>query len=176
MRRAVVFVAATASIALALGTATSASAADTTTTFTLAGGALSITAPASKALGSGAAGGTISALLGAVQVTDARAALGASWTATVSSTDFTDVAADSVLKANVTYWSGAATASTGTVTAVPGQLLAANAVTLASSRTAFSATLTVGNNSETWNPTLTVNAPAQAIAGAYSGTVTHSVA
>ncbi len=51
-------------------------------------GALSITAPISANLGSTAPGDSASASLGAVQVIDSRG-FGASWTATVSSTDFT---------------------------------------------------------------------------------------
>jgi hypothetical protein len=47
---------------------------------------------------------------------------------------------------------------------------------LAASRTAFSAGSVVGNNSVSWNPTVTINIPSAAVAGTYSGTVTHSVA
>ena len=50
-------------------------------------GPLSITAPASAALGSGPPGGTIGSSLGTVQVTDGRG-FGADWTASVSSSDF----------------------------------------------------------------------------------------
>ena len=55
-----------------------------------------------------------------------------------------------------------------------GQATAANAVVLSSPATAF--TLGVGNNSATWDPTLIVAVPAAAVAGIYTGTVTHSVA
>lgn len=162
-----------------LGTAvTPAHAADTTTTFAVAAGALSITAPASKNLGSGTAGAPLTAQLGSVAVTDGRGALAGSWTASVSSTDFTTGAAsadETIAKAAVDYWSGAATTS-GVGTFLPGQLLAANKVTLASVRTAYSASATVGNNSATWNPTIIVNVPAQAVAGTYTATITHSVA
>lgn len=156
-------------------------AADTTTTFTLsAAGGLSISAPASKNLGSAATNaGTLSAQLGTVTITDDRGALLGTWTATVSSTDFTTglaTANETIAKASVSYWSGAATASTGTLTATPGQLLAANAVTLAASRTAFSASGIVGNNSVSFNPTVIVNIPASSVTGTYSGTITHSVA
>jgi hypothetical protein len=34
----------------------------------------------------------------------------------------------------------------------------------------------VGNNTTTWNPTLIVTIPSTAVAGTYTGTVTHSVA
>lgn len=170
---------AVAALALALP-ALPAHADTTTTTFTLSAGALSISVPASKDLGTTATGSaSLSAQLGAVTVTDARGALGETWTATVSSTDFTTGAATSeetIAKASVSYWSGAATAATGTAVRVPGQLLAGNAQSLSTSRTAFSASATVGNNTTTWNPTLVVTIPSTAVAGTYSGTVTHSVA
>ena len=165
-------------MALLSGFTTPASAADTTATFTVSGGALSIAAPASKALGSGAIAGTVAAVqLGDVTVTDARGALAGAWTATVSSTDFstTGEGAPAIAKANADYWSGAATTS-GTATFLPGQLLAANKVTLAAARTAYSASAIVGNNSATWNPTMSVTIPAAAVAGSYTGTITHSVA
>jgi hypothetical protein len=153
---------------------------DTTTTFTLTAGNLAISVPGSASLGSVSTGtGTTSAQLGSVSVSDGRGALLGSWTASVASTDFTTggaTANETIAKASLDYWSGAATSTTGTGTFTPGQLLAANKQTLGSSRTAFSATVVVGNNTAAWNPTMIVNIPAQAVAGTYSGTVTHSVA
>jgi hypothetical protein len=49
-------------------------------------------------------------------------------------------------------------------------------VILTSSRTAFTLASGVGDNSLSWNPTLIVAVPAAAVAGTYTGTVTHSVA
>jgi hypothetical protein len=155
-------------------------AADTTTTFSLAAGALSISAPASRDLGTGSTGGgTVSAQLGTVTVTDNRGALVGTWTASVSSTDFTTggaTANETIAKGQVTYWSGTTTASSGVAVFAPGQAIAANAQALSISRTAFSAAAIVGNNSASWNPTVTVNVPAAAVAGNYTGTITHSVA
>jgi hypothetical protein len=166
-----------------LGLAWSANAAtsgNTTTTFTLTAGSLAITAPGSKDLGSVATGSaTTSAQLGSVQVTDGRGALNGSWTTSVSSTDFTTGGATSdetIVKASADYWSGAATATSGTGTFTPGQANAGAKQSLASSRTAFSASSVIGNNSATWNPTVIINIPSAAVAGAYTGTVTHSVA
>src|ERR1700722_10484964 len=62
---------------------------DTTVTFTVTVGLLSMTAPTSADLGSGAPGTTISGLIGPVTVADNRALLAAVWTATASSTAFT---------------------------------------------------------------------------------------
>ena len=153
---------------------------DTTTTFTLTAGLLSITAPASQDLGSVATGSasTASVQLGPVAVGDARGTLLGTWTASVASTDFKTgpgSANETIANANADYWSGAATATTGTGSFLPGQALAANEVTLASQRTAFSASLLVGNNTAQWNPTVNVNIPAASVAGVYSGTITHSV-
>jgi hypothetical protein len=152
---------------------------DTTVTFTVTAGALSITVPASVDLGSGPPGGTITGNMGPVTVTDQRGALTAAWTATVSSTDFTTgggTPAETISKSNVSYWSGPATATTGVGVFTPGQLTALLAQSLSVPRTAFTLTLGVGNNSATWNPSLIVNVPAGAVAGTYTGTVTHSVA
>jgi hypothetical protein len=155
---------------------------DTATTFILTGGALSVSAPASKALGTAATGSgsaAISTQLGTTTVTDARGALLVAWTSSVASTDFTTggaTANETITKTNLDYWSGAATTATGVGTFTPGQLLVANKQTLASSRTAFSAATVVGNNTVIWNPTVDVNVPSAAVVGTYSGTITHSVA
>ncbi|SEF02707.1 hypothetical protein SAMN04489740_3846 [Arthrobacter alpinus] len=150
-------------------------AADTTTTFTVSGGALGISAPASKDLGTGAAAGTLTAQLGAVTATDTRGALGASWTASAAATAFTNSttpAAASITTA--TYSSGLATGTTGTAIFLPGQTATPAAIS-AIAVTAYSASVSVGNNSATWNPTVVVSVPVQAIAGDYTGTITHSL-
>jgi hypothetical protein len=148
-------------------------------TFSLTAGLLSISDPADKALGSVATGtASLTNTLGAVSVTDNRGSLGGTWTATVASTDFTTggaTAQETIAKAQVDYWSGAALSTTGVAVVVPGQLLVVNRQALSASRTAMSATAVVGNNTASWNPTVVVNVPAQAVAGTYSGTITHSV-
>ena len=155
-----------------------AQAASTTTTFTLTGGSLSVTAPASVNLGSGAAGSAFTGALGTVTVGDLRGGLLSSWTTTASTSDFTTGAAtanETIAKAQVSYWSGVATASSGIGTFLPGQLTGLLKVVLGAAQTAFSATVTVGNNSTSWNPTIVVDAT-NAVTGTYSGTITHSVA
>lgn len=159
--------------------ANAASSGGTTTTFTVSGGALGITIPSTAALGTGAAGGTVTAQLGAVSVSDNRALLTASWTTSVTSTSFTTgggTTAETIPNSDVSYWSGVATATSGTGTFTPGQATAAAAAVLDTSRTAYSLTAGVGDNSATWNPTLVVALPAAAVGGTYTGTVTHSVA
>lgn len=140
---------------------------------------LNITAPASVALGSTTPGGTISAHLGSVTV---DTTLGGSWTATVSATNFGTgghTTAETITKSRVSYWSGPFTSKTGlgNPTYTPGQATAAQAQALDVPRTAFHATGLLGVlQTLTWNPTLVVSVPAAAVAGTYSGTVTHSVA
>ncbi|MEU8196568.1 hypothetical protein AB0C10_22570 [Microbispora amethystogenes] len=155
----------------------------TTVTFTVtAPDGLTITVPDGPVnVGSGAPGGQISGALGPVTVSDQRAALTATWVATVSAASggFTTgggTAAETVPNSAVLYWSGAATATTGTGTFVPGQANAAAAQSLDVPRTAFSKTSGSGDNSATWDPTIVVNVPAEAVAGTYTGTVNHSVA
>jgi hypothetical protein len=154
---------------------------DATQTFTLTvtPGTLAISVPSSTSLGSAAPSGSISAQLGTVQVTDARFITSDAWTATVSATSFTTgggTGPETIATTSVKYWSGNFTSKTGLGTFTPGQLTASNAVVLSASRTAF--THTFGNLTSTasWTPTLVIAVPATAVAGTYSGTVTHSVA
>ncbi len=185
MRPLPVMVVAATSVALSLATATVAQAAGSGTTpvtFTIVGGSgLAITAPSgSVSLGpNGSPSGSLNALLGPVTVTDNRTLqVGAGWTATVSSTDYTNndtVPAVTVPNSRVSYASNLAT-TTGTGVFTSGGLLPTTSVPFgASAQTAYQARTVVGNNSATWNPTLTVAIPSDAVVGTYGGTVTHSV-
>lgn len=181
MHKRIAVIVSGAAVAVALGAGTPAYAAPTTTTFAITAGALTLTAPATANIGSGAPGATFSGQLGTVTVSDQRGQLLGAWTATVLSTNFTTgggTASETIPASAVSYWSGAATASSGLGVVVPGQLLAALAVPLSTTTpvTAFSKAVGAGNNSASWNPTLVVDAPAAAVAGTYTGTVTHSVA
>jgi hypothetical protein len=147
--------------------------ANTTMTFAVTVGALSITAPVSSTLGAGNPGTTIGPTpLGAVTVTDNRAALNAGWTATAASTDFTtggSTSPETIPASDVTYDPGAF-ATTGTVSVTPGT------ITLSGSPQAVViATGVVGDNTASWNPNLTVTVPGNAVGGTYTATLTHSV-
>jgi hypothetical protein len=146
---------------------------DTIVTFTVTTGALSMTAPASVSLGSGAPDTTITGSLGDTVVTDDRALLSAAWTATASSTDFTTgggTGNETIPASDVTYTPGAIT-TTGNITAT------GTTITLSSaSQTTVSGTAGVGNNTASWDPTLAVAVPAAAVAGLYSGILTQSAA
>ena len=157
--------------------APSAKAADTTTTFTLSAGTLGVSAPASKELSAGVSIGTasVSAALGTVQVTDRRSVIGGTWTATVSSTNFTtgDGSAGKVIdNANAAYTTGVATLVSGAAVVVP----TAVAASLDSAQTAATATGVLGDAVVTWDPTVSVTIPNNVAAGTYSGTITHSIA
>ncbi|TDC33228.1 hypothetical protein [Micromonospora sp. KC213] len=171
----------TAVAVAATATATPASAqpsADTTVTFTVATANLNIEVPASVNLGSAFPGQTVTGQLGTVTVRDERAAASATWTASVVATQFdtgTDDPSQVIQPQLVEYWSGPATATTGTGTFVPGQPTRADRVALGVPRTAFSKTSGSGNNTASWNPTLEITIPPSAVGGLYSGTVTHSV-
>lgn len=147
------------------------------TTPSLAHAALAITVPSSVNLGSVASGtSSLSQQLGEVTVTASGLTL--SWTATVSSTDFTTglaTAAETIGKASISYWSGPVTNSSGIATRTPGQLTSVLAESLSAARTAFSAVSLVAT-STAWDPTIVIAIPAAAVAGTYSGTITHSVA
>ena len=142
-------------------------------TVAVVAGPLTITAPATASLGSAAPGGTVSAGLGTVQVTDDRG-FGASWTATVSATGFATGAgtpAETIPAADAQYVIAALSTATGpaTFTPVPTTQLSA------SPQPVVNATNVAGNTTVTWDPTITVTIPGSAVGGAYTATITHSV-
>jgi len=151
----------------------------TTTTFSVSGGSLAITAPASANLGSASIGApSVGGSLGTVTVTDQRASLSlASWTASVTSSSFTTGQASSnetIPATDVGYNPGTQTAQSGIGVFAPGVLTALN--NIATAQTAYTAVAEVGATSVSWNPTITVTLPSSVVAGTYTGTITHSVA
>jgi hypothetical protein len=158
-----------------ISAATLPASADTTgATITLTGGALSITAPADAGnLGTRAnsvLGGTVSGALGQVQVNDARSAVaGSGWVATGISTAFTPPTGPAIAASAVSYAAGTITkVGTATYTANnPGDMTGVVPVVTATGIT--------GDNSATWNPTITVAVPGGMAAGVYSATITESV-
>jgi hypothetical protein len=154
----------------------SADAADTNVTFTLSGGSLTLTAPGSASLSAagnlGVSGTTVSGQLGSSTVTDARGALAHTVTVTMSTTDFTTSASDTIAKSAATGYSGA-TVPTGVAVAVPS--LTGQAIGNAGGATILQLTGVVGSASTTYNPTVSIAVPANAVAGNYSGTITQTV-
>lgn len=163
--------------------------ASTVVTFTIEEGTLDISAPPTADLGTGVYGTPISGAIGPVTVTDSRGVDDASWVTTVTATDFcigpcTTAAEDEQVPAeSIAYWSGPAINGTpiGNGDFIPGQLTAADADTFPAvtdplgSLTAFTHEGGSGFNQVTWDPTLIVTLPLGAIAGQYSGTITHTV-
>ncbi|MBF9134336.1 hypothetical protein I0C86_36215 [Plantactinospora sp. S1510] len=173
--------AATVALGLLASPAVAAPSGETDVTFEILAGTLDITVPATADLGTGSPGAPLDGPLGAVTVTDGRASDDASWEATVTATVFQTgggTPPETILPSEIEYWSGPATATTGTGTFTPGQLTSAEAEPLDSVTpvVAFTHTGGTGNNTATWNPTLVVNVPLDSQAGVYTGTVTHSVA
>lgn len=149
----------------------------TTTTFTLtAAGGLEVSVPTAKQLSAGTAtnAGTLAAQLGTVTVTDSRGALLGTWNAAASSTAFTTglaTANETIAATNVAYNSGLPTIVSGTIVPV-----STGAQTIDTAKNVVTATGSVGNNSVSWNPTVTVTIPSTAVVGDYTGTITHSFA
>ncbi|MEA2497745.1 MAG: hypothetical protein QOH26_150 [Actinomycetota bacterium] len=147
----------------------------TPATVTVTGGFLSITVPADAGSlgtrGNSVNGGTISHALGVVQVQDARsAAAGSGWVASVISTSFVPTPAGTAIAASAVGYQAGTITKTGTATYTandPGNLTGVSP--------AVTATGITGDNSATWNPTITVTIPGGASAGVYIATITHSV-
>lgn len=173
-----------AGLAAFVPVAANAGAGDTPSTFTLsATGGLSIAVPDGSVtpvnLGSASTGAaTLSHTLGNVTVTDGRGALPATWTATASSTNFTTggaTANETVAKANVGYYAGVGTAQLGQIGAFVPAGTALTPVALAGSGANVGTWAGTGNDTVTWNPTITFTLLPSQVAGTYSGTITHSV-
>lgn len=169
---------AAAVVSLLLTHALPASAQNTGLNLNILAGSLAISVPAAAGIGHGLQGETIAGPIGNVTVTDDRAALTATWTASVASGGFTTGSGtpeETIPNSAVRYWSGAAVQSTGFGTLIPGQAIPAQAVVLNTQRTAFSLAAGTGTNTATWNPTVEISIPASAMSGPYTGTVTHTV-
>jgi hypothetical protein len=176
IRRRNLLVAAVAAL-LPLGIAAPASATApgvSAASITVLGGALSISVPTDAGvLGTrtnSVGGGTISGPLGQVQVSDARsAAAGSGWVASVISSAFTPLTGTAIAASAVGYTAGTITkVGTATYTANdPGNLTGVSP--------AVTATGITGDNSATWDPTITVAVPGGMAATSYFATITHSV-
>jgi hypothetical protein len=175
MRTRILLLAVTAGLfSLAVAQPASADSGVTAATITVQGGALSISVPTDAgnlgARPNSVAGGTISGPLGQVQVNDARsAAAGSGWVATVISSAFTPPAGPAIAASAVSYSNGTIT-KVGTATYTANNPGALTGVT-----PAVTATGITGDNSATWNPTISVLVPGGMAAGVYTAIITHSV-
>jgi hypothetical protein len=175
LRTPLVLAAAAAALVTGLAAPASAANGDATATFTLTGGSISVSAATTTALGAQTLGSPeIVGDLDPFTVTDARGAAG-HWTATATSSTFGRVTAPATgsTSTGVQYDSGVVdtgtsdttdAATSGSVDLTAGPLPVVDAPTVS------------GLNTATWTPTLTVAMPTGALAGAYTGKVTMSVA
>lgn len=165
-------------------TANAAGSGSTDSTFTVTGDptGLAISVPDGSTtpidLGTATAGAaSLSNSLGNVTVTDTRANLTATWSVTASSTDFTTgggSANETVTADNVGYFAGVGTAALGQLGAFLPDGTALTPVSLGTAAPVGSWTGT-GNNTVTWNPTMTFTLLPSQVAGTYAGTITQSV-
>jgi hypothetical protein len=153
--------------------ASAATGSDTPVTVQVTGGDLTISAPTQSVdLGSVVTSGdaqTVHALLGNVVVTDGRGGT-AGWTATASATDFTGPQIISTSTFGLVVYTAPQATVTGTATVDPSA-----ESTLYPGGPVQVATDVNGNNTATWDPTIAVTIPANALAGTYSTSITHSV-
>jgi hypothetical protein len=149
-------------------------AAGTPVTVEVTGGDLTISAPTVSAdLGSVISSvndQVVRALLGNVAVTDNRAGT-VGWTATASATDFTGPQTISTTTGGLVVYTAPQATVTGTATVTPS-----TESTLNPGGRVQDATAVNGSNTATWDPTIAVTIPANALAGTYSSSITHSVA
>ncbi len=152
------------------------SAADVTTfSVEVTAGSLSLTVPADAgSLGSFqrcCSPETISGSLGEVKVVDVRSeATATAWVVSVISTALTPSPPGPTIAAlDIGYTAGVMT-KTGTVT-----LTANDPESIEGTFAAVTASGIVGDNTATWDPTISVLVKAEVLAGVYSGTITHSL-
>lgn len=167
-------------LVMVAGPASATGSGATTATFSIIGGTLGISVPATVALNTGTVNtgaSSASGQLGAVTVTDTRGLLSNAWTAGVTTTTFTtgtSTTSETVAQSDIAYTSGPSTATSGLGTFVP--TVGAPATIGATGITGASWTGLAGNDSATWDPTITFTFLSSQVAGTYTGTITHSVA
>jgi hypothetical protein len=137
---------------------------------------LSISQPVAFSLGVAPTGSRpLSGAFGEVTVTDNRGGNFDGYTVQAQATAFTTTTATgatySIPAVNLTYTTPAVINGSGTAVRLPGP-----GGTLDQPRIVMTATQVKGKNTSVWNPTITVALPSDAVAGTYTGTITHSVA
>ena len=147
-----------------------ASGADTVATVVVSSGSLGISSAATSASLGVVYPGTVAAVtLHGITVTDNRAGT-AGWSASVLLMDFTGEATGARLSAAGATYTPTAATTTGTVS-----VTASPATDPTTPRIIQTATCVIGNNTATWDASLTLHVPNEAIADAYTATLTYSV-
>jgi hypothetical protein len=171
----------TAASAAVMSPALPSNSVPTTVTFTVGSGLLTITAPDAVSLGTatgttdtGLPGSTVHGTMGDTVVTDNRALLDATWTATALSTTFTTGTStpDEIIPvAAASYDPGAITETAGNFLSAP----VGTPITLSGTPQTVVAANADGDNVATWDAALAVAIPSTAVLGLYTGTLTQSV-
>lgn len=142
----------------------------TTATVEVSAGSLAISAPgAVAALDQLAPGKSVTAAIDGVTVTDDRADV-KGWTAQVVISEFTGQDTGATIPASGSSYVPGTASKTGTST-----VAATVQPDLSTVGVVQSATGVRGNNTASWNATLQVSAPTDALADIYRATLTHSV-
>ena len=146
-----------------------ASAVDTTATVEVPVGSLAISAPVSADLATITPGGSATASLTGVKVTDNRAGE-AGWAAQVVLDDFVGTTPTNVISSTAATYAPGTAVTDGTVS-----VAATTQSDLSAAKTVQAASGVVGNNTAEWAADLSVTAPSDALADTYTATLTHSV-
>ncbi|MET0523717.1 MAG: hypothetical protein ABWZ91_02880 [Nocardioides sp.] len=153
---------------VSVGSATAAPG-DTVTTFTVEGGDLVLSAATVADLDVVATGETsVTGSLGEVVVTDSRGGT-EGWTVTAGSTAFVNTTVGGPTSTGVAY-------DAGTVVETGDVATTVNSRAVSTPVAVVTADNVTGNNTATFDPSLTVTLPTNALAGEFEGTVTTSVA
>ena len=176
MRKSIVAAALIAGSTAALVYPTTASAdqsGTTPVTLSVTSGTIDITVPSGPVslgtVASSSSAQTVTDQLGNVTVTDGRGGT-TGWVVTANGTDFTGPQNISVSAPGSSSYSTPGATVTGTAT-----VNASNLNPLYPPGPVQTATGVSGINTAVWNPTISVTVPANALAGTYSATITHSV-
>ncbi|MEU2627404.1 hypothetical protein [Kitasatospora sp. NPDC007106] len=168
------FITAVAAVAVFPVPASAAGSGTTPLTAQVDSGTLDITVPTtSVSLGTVTASTspqTVTSQIGDVVVTDGRGGT-VGWTATANAVDFTGPQNISVSAAGSSSYTSPTAVVTGTATVANADLTA-----LYPPGPVQTATGVSGINTATWNPTISLTIPGNALTGTYSSTLTHSVA
>jgi len=157
-------------IALFIGSQTAVrSASITSLTMDISGGTLSISAPASLDIGAAISPSTASVSMGIITVLDYRGVADSGWIVSAIASALTP-AAGPAIPANLMGYDPGTITDGGTVTTVGHVVTLLDGVI-----PVITGSLGTGNETVTWNPTLTVRIPAAFANGHYTATLTHSV-
>nr|WP_176704695.1 hypothetical protein [Arthrobacter sp.]AXV46315.1 hypothetical protein pA40H1_p28 [Arthrobacter sp.] len=174
--RTALVLAGTAALVGTMALPASAAPTDTTeTTVLVDSGTIDIVTPVDATSSLITAGSSATISLPGIVVTDSRAGT-ASWSASVHMTPLTGEIVDNVLAPTSADYLAEAAVTSGEPAMAPVASVSVLEATDDERKVAVqTATTVVGNNTATWDATLTVVTPEQVLADTYTATLTHSV-